>query len=131
MRKSIAELQRAINKGDRDGTHDWVFGYHPNKEVRKIKKELKILFGRRAIEFRDSNLKKPIKSMTKDFVNKLWILQKKNIGDNSRRGRSSLSVLSLGGHARAKSQPPLIGKQNSMSSVQTGHKSRRKRGSKK
>jgi len=109
MRKSIAEIQRAIKKGDRDGTHDWVFGYHPNKQVEKIKKELRVLFGGRATEFRGSNLKKKIKPTTKNFVNKMWVLQKKSFGKQDRdRGRSVLNQI---GSFRAKSMPHLIKKQ--------------------
>jgi len=107
MRKSIAQIQRTIKKGDRDGTHDWVFGYHPNKQVRKIKKELRVLFGGRAIEFRDSNLNKKIKTMTKNFVNKIWVLQKKSFGEQD-RGRSLLAPI---GSFRAKSMPHLTNKQ--------------------
>jgi len=111
IRKSIAEIQRAIKKGDRDGTHDWVFAYHPNKEVYKIKKELRVLFGATAIEFRDSNLKKKIKTMTKDFVNKVWVLQKKSTWKQA-RGRS---ISSQNGKLRAKSMPPLTKKQEDIS----------------
>jgi len=88
MRKALAEMQRKINIGDRDGTHDWIFDYHPNREVSKIRKDLKILFGPRALRFRDSNLKKIIKESTSDFVNKMWILQKSSVSDKHRRGRS-------------------------------------------
>lgn len=76
IRKSLAEIQRAIIKGDREGTHDWVFSYHPNKEIRKIKRELKVLFGRKALVCLGGNLKKNIKDMTSDFIIKIWILQK-------------------------------------------------------
>jgi len=76
MRKSIANLRRAMNKGERDGTHDWLFDYHPNKDIKKIKKDLKVLFGRKVVSFRDSNLKKSVKDVTGDFINKMWILQK-------------------------------------------------------
>lgn len=103
IRKCIAEIQRAIKMGDRDGTHDWVFAYHPNNQVRKIKKELRVLFGATAIEFRDSNLKKKIKTMTNDFVNKMWVLQKKSIWEQA-RGRSNSSQIR---NFRSKSLPPL------------------------
>jgi len=114
MRKSIAEIQRAIKKGDRDGTHDWVFEYHPNQQVRKIKKELRVLFGATAIEFRDSNLNKKIKTMTKDFVNKMWVLQKKSIGEQA-RGRS---ITSENEHFRAKSMPLFRKKQEDVSKLE-------------
>jgi len=78
MRKSIANIQRTIRKGDREGTHDWVFAYHPNKEIRKIKSELKVLFGRKALVCIGGNLKKQIKDMTNDFIINLWILQKRS-----------------------------------------------------
>jgi len=76
IRKSLAEAQRTIIKGDREGTHDWVFKYHPNKEIRKIKSELKVLFGRKALVCLGGNLKKNIKDMTNDLIIKIWILQK-------------------------------------------------------
>merc|ERR1712176_382022 len=77
MRKSLAQVQRTLKKGDRGGSHDWVFNYHPNKEIKKIRKELKVLLGARGLEFVGDNLKKPISAATKDFVNKVWILPKK------------------------------------------------------
>jgi len=76
MRKAIANLQRSMMKGDRDGTHDWLFDYNPNKDIRRIKKDLKVLFGRKVVSFRDSHLKKSLKDVTSDFINKMWILQK-------------------------------------------------------
>jgi len=103
MRKALAEMQRKINIGDRDGTHDWIFDYHPNREVSKIRKDLKILFGPRALRFRDSNLKKIIKESTSDFVNKMWILQKSNVSDKHRRGRSRGASKSR--KSRASSEP--------------------------
>merc|ERR1719461_1558476 len=68
MRKSLAQVQRTLKKGDRGGSHDWVFNYHPNKEIKKIRKELKVLLGARGLEFVGGNLKKPISAATKDFV---------------------------------------------------------------
>jgi len=88
LRKALAEMQRTIKIGDREGTHDWIFDYHPNKNIKKIRKELKILFGPRALNFRDSNLKKMIKDSTSDFINKMWILQKSDYSGKQRRGRS-------------------------------------------
>jgi len=125
MRKSIAEMQRAIKKGDRDGTHDWIFAYHPNKQVMKIKKELRVLFGAKAVEFRDSNLKKQIKTMTKDFVNKMWVLPKKGIGEQD-RGRHSRTAQSQRGAHRARSEPPFKKKQQGVSKVSSKRRSRKK-----
>lgn len=88
MRKSIAELQRCINKGDRDGTHDWLFDYHPNKNIKEIKNDLKVLFGPKVICFRCSHLKKCIKDVTTDFINKVWILQKEDDKHYRQRTRS-------------------------------------------
>jgi len=76
MRKAIANLQRSMVKGERDGTHDWLYDYNPNKDIWKIKKDLKVLFGRKIVSFRDSHLKKIVKDVTSDFINKMWILQK-------------------------------------------------------
>jgi len=76
MRKAIANLQRSMVKGERDGTHDWLYNYNPNKDIRKIKKELKVLFGPKVVSFRNSHLKKTLKDVTSDFINKMWILQK-------------------------------------------------------
>jgi len=89
MRKSIAELQRCINKGDRDGTHDWLFDYHPNKDIKEIKNDLKVLFGPKVISFRGSHLKKCLKDVTTDFINKIWILQKEDDKHYKQRIRSS------------------------------------------
>jgi len=125
MRKSIAEMQRAIKKGDRDGTHDWIFAYHPNKQVKKIKKELRVLFGAKAVEFRDSNLKKQIKTMTKEFVNKMWVLPKKGIGEKN-RGRHNRTVKSQSGFHRAKSQPPFKKKKRGVPKVSSKRRSRKK-----
>merc|ERR1719461_540315 len=94
MRKSLATIQKSIKKGDRKGTHDWVFGYHPNKDIRKIRKELKVLLGNGGLEFRDGLLKKKVNAATKDFVNKIWVIQKDPRGGRQRsrspnpRGRS-------------------------------------------
>merc|ERR550534_177090 len=76
MRKSIANYQRSTRKGERDGTHDWLFEYNPNKDVKKIRTELKVLFGPKVVSFRDSHLRKNLKDVTKEFINKMWILQK-------------------------------------------------------
>jgi len=86
MRKSIADLQRCIKKGERDGTHDWLFDYHPNKDIKKIKKELKVLFGQKVISFRGSHLKKHLKDVSGDFINKMWILQIQE--DKNYKGRT-------------------------------------------
>lgn len=126
MRKSIAEIQRAIKKGDRDGTHDWVFAYEPNKQVKKIKKELRVLFGGMAIEFSDSNLKKKIKTKAEGFVNKMWVLPKKSIGEQD-KGRHSRTVSSQVGVHRAKSQPPLKKKLKGGSRVTSKRQSRKGR----
>jgi len=125
MRKSIAEMQRAIKKGDRDGTHDWVFEYHPNKQVRKIKKELRVLFGGTAIEFRGSNLKKRINTVAEDFVNKMWVVPKRSIGekDSERQSRSLSSQVRV---RRATSQSPRKKKQYSVTQVTRKRQSRKK-----
>lgn len=105
MRKALADMQRKINIGDRDGTHDWIFDYHPNREVAKIRKDLKILFGPRALRFRDSNLKKIIKNSTSDFINKIWILQKSSVSDKHKRGRSRGAGSKSRKNNRASSEP--------------------------
>jgi len=107
LRKALAEMQRYIRIGDREGTHDWIFDYDPNKNIKKIRKELKILFGPRALNFRDSNLKKIIKDSTSDFINKMWILQKSEFSGKQRRGRSRGAVSRSKGSVqnRASSQP--------------------------
>jgi len=84
MRKSIADYQRSMSTGERDGTHDWLFEYHPNKDVKKIRTELKVLFGPKVISFRDSHLRKNLKDVTKEFINKMWILQK----DHDKQGKA-------------------------------------------
>jgi len=84
MRKSIADYQRSMSEGERDGTHDWLFEYHPNKDVKKIRTELKVLFGPRVISFRDSHLRKNLKDVTQEFINKMWILQK----DHDKQGKA-------------------------------------------
>jgi len=98
MRKSIADLQRSVNKGERDGTHDWLFNYHPNKNIKKMRQDLKVLFGRKVVSFRDSNLKKCVKDVTGDFINKMWILRKdddkhQNAHDKARERSKSYSKL--------------------------------------
>jgi len=89
MRKSIANYQRSISKGERDGTHDWLFEYHPNKDVKKIRTELKVLFGPKVISFRGSHLRKNVKDVTKDFINKMWILQKNDDKQGKARVRKN------------------------------------------
>jgi len=84
MRKSIANYQRSMSKGERDGTHEWIFKYHPNKDIKRIRKELKVLFGPKVITFRDSNLRKKVKDVTTEFINKMWILQK----DDDKQGKA-------------------------------------------
>jgi len=96
MRKSIAELQRCINKGDRDGTHDWLFDYHPNKNIKEIKNDLKVLLGPKVISFRGSHLKKCLKDVTADFINKVWILQKEDDKHYKQRIRSSSLLKATG-----------------------------------
>jgi len=97
IRKSLATIQKNLKKGDRNGTHDWVFGYHPNKDIRRMRKELKVLLGNRGLEFRDGLLKKHVKEATKEFVNKIWVIQKtpksnpasRREKGNKARGKSS------------------------------------------
>jgi len=102
MRKSIADLQRSMNKGERDGTHDWLFDYHPNKEISKIRNDLKVLFGKKVVTFRDSHLKKSIKDITGDFINRMWILQKSDDKSHKvRRERRANSIHELPRESRA------------------------------
>jgi len=86
MRKSIADYQRSMSKGERCGTHDWLFEYNPNKDVKRIRTELKVLFGPKVISFRDSHLRKNLKDVTKEFINKMWILQK----DDDKQGKAGV-----------------------------------------
>jgi len=77
MRKAISGMQKSIRKGERP-SHDWIFKYHVNKQVPKMRKELKVLFGRKKVEFRGTNLNKGLESAKLDpLVNRFWILQKK------------------------------------------------------
>jgi len=77
MRKAIAGMQKSIRKGERP-CHDWIFKYHVNKQVPKMRKELKVLFGRTKVEFRGTNLNKGLESANLDpLVNRFWILPKK------------------------------------------------------
>jgi len=76
-RKAIAGMQKTIRKGERP-CHDWIFKYHVNKQIPKMRKELKILFGRKKVEFRGTNLNKGLESAKLDpLVNRFWILPKK------------------------------------------------------
>jgi len=77
MRKAIAGMQKTIKKGERP-CHDWIFKYHVNKQVPKMRKELKVLFGGKKVEFRGTNLNKGLESAKLDpLVNRFWILRKK------------------------------------------------------
>jgi len=77
MRKAIAGMQKTIRKGERP-SHDWIFKYHVNKQIPEMRKELKVLFGRKKVEFRGTNLNKGLESAKLDpLVNRFWILQKK------------------------------------------------------
>jgi len=77
MRKALAGMQKTIRKGERP-SHDWIFKYHVNKQIPKMRKELKVLFGRKKVEFRGTNLNKGLESAKLDpLVNRFWILQKK------------------------------------------------------
>jgi len=91
MRKSIANYQRSMRKGERDGTHEWLFEYHPNKDIKRIRKELKVLFGPKVISFRDSNLRKKLKDVSREFINKMWILQK----DDDKPGKARVRTKSF------------------------------------
>jgi len=77
MRKAIAGMQKTILKGERP-SHDWIFKYHVNKQIAEMRKELKVLFGRKKVEFRGTNLNKGLESANLDpVVNRFWILPKK------------------------------------------------------
>merc|ERR1719193_1316390 len=77
MRKAIAGMQKTIRKGDRP-SHDWIFKYHVNKQIPEMRKELKVLFGRKKVEFRGTNLNKGLESAKLDpLVNRFWILPKR------------------------------------------------------
>jgi len=111
IRKCLADMQRTIKRGDRCGTHDWIFDYHPNKELWKIKKDLKVLFGRRALTFRDSNLKKQIKEATNEFVNKMWIVTKDSAEEkkhSKRRSRVNRNNLDSSAKSRVRVKPSTI-----------------------
>jgi len=88
MRKGLAGMQRTIKKGERP-SHDWIYNYHVNKEVKKMRKNLKILFGDQKVEFRGSNLNKKIETAALEpFVNRFWILPLKAEKNKYYRGRS-------------------------------------------
>lgn len=77
MRKAIAGMQKTIRKGERP-SHDWIFKFHVNREVPKMRKELKVLFGRKKVEFRGTNLNKGLECANLDpLVNRFWILPKR------------------------------------------------------
>jgi hypothetical protein len=78
MRKAIAGMQKTIRKGERP-SHDWLFKYHVNRQIPKMRSELKVLFGRKKVEFRGTNLNKGLESAKLDpVVNRFWILPKKS-----------------------------------------------------
>jgi len=79
IRKAMADKQRNTIKGE-NSMFDWVFKYNVNKDIPKIKSEIKILFGPRFIEFRGSNLKKKISDFLGNqtggasFMIHVWVL---------------------------------------------------------
>jgi len=78
MRKAISGMQKTIRKGERP-SHDWIFKYHVNRQIPKMRSELKVLFGRKKVEFRGTNLNKGLESAKLDpVVNRFWILPKKS-----------------------------------------------------
>jgi len=77
MRKAIAGMQKTIRKGERP-CHDWIFKYDVNTQIPEMRRELKVLFGRKKVEFRGTNLNKGLESAKLDpLVNRFWILPKK------------------------------------------------------
>jgi len=87
MRKGMAGMQKTIKKGERP-SHDWIYKYHVNKDVSKMRKDIKILFGDKKIEYRGSNLNKKIETAALEpFVNRFWILPRKVEKNKYYRGR--------------------------------------------
>jgi len=81
VRKALADKQRNTTKGE-DSVFNWIFNYNVNKDIRKIKSELKMVFGPRFIEFRGSHLRKKIADFLDDqtgnasFLINVWVVPK-------------------------------------------------------
>lgn len=77
VRKSLAEIQRKTFEHDATNIL-WVHRYHPNRNLRKIKENIRIIFGEKGVSFRGSNLKKEIGPYLTKFINKFWLQERRD-----------------------------------------------------
>jgi len=76
VRKSLAVIQRKISEEDATNIL-WVFRYHPNQNLQKIRENIRVIFGEKGVSFRGSNLKKEIGPYLTKFINKFWLQERR------------------------------------------------------
>jgi len=76
VRKSLAVIQRKTSEEDAR-TILWVFRYHPNQNLKKIRENIRVIFGEKGVSFRGSNLKKEIGPYLTKFINKFWLQERR------------------------------------------------------